>query len=274
MTLGKGRKEPINLQAWGRPILKPSGQRISNLARAPWNTSPKVFGFPSLLCWQSCFPPVWPRNVENLGVLLCGPAPFSTEVWKDLLSSSLLQRQQHFQGTEANVCVQNLEGGFCISQRLAVTVFSTQVQFNLESDLKKFGYHYCGTTCCKMLLLLKFVMKLTEDQIILWQWNSVLVNEQTETTDKFRKALRHSWGWKSTLGKDVLSLPFPYVFPRHHLWTLQQRCCEDTPNSCGLMFENTVLSVWSTWFCMSQPSEDICLFGRWTHAIQTLALCV
>lgn len=80
---------------------KPSGARISNLAGAPWYAAHKVFGFPSLLCWQSCFPPVWPRKVENLGVLHCGSASFSCEVWKDPLFTSFLQRWQHFGGTGA-----------------------------------------------------------------------------------------------------------------------------------------------------------------------------
>lgn len=46
--------------------------------------------------------------------------------------------------------------------------------------------------CCKVLLLLKADMKWLGCWVILWQGNSVLVNEQRETTDKFRNISRHS----------------------------------------------------------------------------------
>lgn len=136
-------------------MLKPSEGRISNLAGAPWNAAPKVFGFPSLFCWQSRFPPVWPRNVENLGVLHCGPAPFSSEVWKDPLSPSLLQRQHHFGGTEANAVSRSWRRCRCFPETDWNPVFhpgSVQLGKCLKVDSLP---RNVATPCCKVLFLLK-----------------------------------------------------------------------------------------------------------------------
>lgn len=108
----KGRNESIHLQTSRRAILKLLRGLILNLARAPLNTSSVVVEFPSFLCWQSCFPPVWPQECGKYGCFTLWSFSFLFWGMKVSFYSHCIQSSSSSQGWRP--CLWSDAGGRCL----------------------------------------------------------------------------------------------------------------------------------------------------------------